>query len=99
MGNRELQVLFEEVFDLDQNGNPISSPNSPRRTNPMGPFSSISCGARLIVGTVHSNVSQDINRAERFHYRLYENGIPVTMKQTSLVNFNGGGIDIPRTPP
>jgi hypothetical protein len=80
--SRELQVLFKAVID-------IGATQASRPCNPLGLFSSISLGAGLIVGTVHSDpYSSDFKGKRRFVYELYENG-------TKLAT---GGIDIPMTP-
>src|SRR5215216_5352956 len=95
--DRPLQVLFSTVLTLDSQGNPTGS----QTTNPWGPFNSLSYGARVIVGTVHSDVSQDITRATRYLYKLYEDGVSLQWDQVVPGGdvINGGGIDTPRTPP
>lgn len=99
VGNRELQVYFQLVVALHPvTGLPMGDPQP---CNPLGPFTSLSLGARTIVGTVRSDVSQDINQAKRFIYKVVENGVPLQWAQLVPGGdaINGGGIDNPRTPP
>jgi len=97
--DRELQVVFLKVIDLDSKGDPAPGPGRP--CNPLGPLNSLSIGARTIVGAVRSDISQDINHAQRFLYKVVEAGVNLEwdnpVPPVDLIN--GGGIDTPRTPP
>lgn len=90
VGERVLEVRFEGVSDLNPDG---TLGRRQQDTSRLSPFSSLSPGARQIIGEIDSSVSQDINRANRFHYRLFGNGVALQKEE------DGGGIDIPRTPP
>lgn len=95
VGGRELQVVFQEVQDLS------TAAKAP--CNPLGPLSNLTLGFRWIDGTVRPDVSQDLSQAKRFIYRIIENGTPLPWAnpvggQPSGA-LDGGGIDIPRTPP
>ncbi len=96
---RNLQVVFVEMGLLEQDG----SVGSNQPVDPLGPLSRLSLGANLIEGTVHSNVPQNVSQAQRFFYRIFENGNPLVWDNPvpgkSDPRMNGGGIDIPNTPP
>jgi hypothetical protein len=87
---RELQVIFKRVAPAPNTVNPPLFPNTP-----LGPFSSISLGAGVIVGTVRSDVPTNISHSLSFIYDLAENGQTLQWANNIL----DGGIDIPRTPP
>ncbi len=94
VGDRELQVVFKKFGDF-----PIDL-NSLTPCNPLGPFSSLAIGARLIFGTIRSDVPQDVGHSRRFFYKLIEDGAELTWDNTVGPDLLlGGGIDIPKTPP
>ena len=95
---RELQVVFNQIVDLDEEGRVIEATR--RAVNPMGPLNALSLGRGLIVGTIRSDVPQGATN-RRFLYRLIEDGaaLPWTDRVEGGDETNGGGIDIPRTPP
>lgn len=101
VGQRALQVVFSEMVELNPtSGAPVVGTRRP--ADPMGPFRSLSLGApgaRQIVGTVGPGVPQDPNRPRRYFYEFFENDLPLPKVAGPNLMINGGGIDIPRTPP
>jgi hypothetical protein len=95
---RTLQIAFLGIRNLDAAGNPTGNLLP---TGPQGPFKSLAIGALTIVGTVDSNVSQSITRASRHLYKFVENNVNLEWDNgvPGEPATNGGGIDIPRTPP
>src|SRR4051812_19249233 len=87
-----LEVIFVGVRDLPAGQTqPLSNP---------GPFSSLVPGAGRVDGTIDRSVPQSINQSKRFFYKLFENNIPLPWANPVETGANnGGGIDIPRTPP
>lgn len=89
-----VEVVFVAIRDLPQG---VSQPIS----NPLGPCSSISpVGQGQIVGTIDITVPTDSRQARRFFYKMLVNGVPIPWDnpvEDDLID--GGGIDIPRTPP
>lgn len=100
LGERVLEVVFLKSFDLDPVlGTPIGGTSQP--TSSAGPFDSLSPSARQITGAVSLSVPQDIRQAKRFFYKIREKDVEFEwdnpVQGGDLIN--GGGIDIPRTPP
>lgn len=91
---RRLEVIFVGFRDLPNGQLQLS-------TDPLGPLSTISPGQGQIVGTIGPNVPADIRQARRFFYKIVdEKGVPFEWDNSVEVDLiNGGGIDIPRTPP
>ncbi len=95
---KDLQVVFREFVDLAADGSVIETTRKP--SNPLGPLSGLSLGAGLLIGTIRSDVPQG-TPSRRFIYKLVQDGIdlqwaaPVPGGSAT----NGGGIDIPSTPP
>ena len=95
--NRTLEAVFSSILDLDSKGQPTGN----RRDDP-GPFKGdLSSSPGVIVGTVSSEVSQEINHATRYLYKLFENNEPLLWvdRVPGGDETDGGGIDTPRTPP
>jgi len=91
---RRLDVKFQLVRDL-----PAGTPQP--TSSPLGPCSSIVPDVGQIVATIRKDVPTDIAQTKRFFYKLLdENGVPLEWHNPVEVDLiNGGGIDIPRTPP
>jgi hypothetical protein len=92
--SRRLTVIFVGFRDLPSG---TFQPSA----DPLGPLSSVTLGSGQLVGEIRQDVPQDINQARRFFYKLVdEHGVPLGWDNPVEVDLiNGGGIDIPRTPP
>ena len=89
----DLQVLFQQYADF-----PDLTPLKP--CSPLGPFSSLTLGIGVIVGTVQA--VDDTNPSRRFFYKLIENGKELTWDnpvEGAPDKVLGGVIDHPPTPP
>jgi hypothetical protein len=94
--SRELHVIFKQrVEPLPPNPSPPFNASLLKASGPLGPFSSLSTGAGVIVGTVNSGVSTNIANAQRFICDLVDAATGKTMPWAALE----GGVDVPRTPP
>jgi hypothetical protein len=89
---RNLQVVFRQFVDLDENGRERGSTR--RNSTPQGPLRILPPpGKGVIVGTIAWDVPQGAT-SRRFIYRVFEDGRDLKVNEE-----NGAGIDIPRTPP
>jgi len=105
VGQRILDVVFSAVDDLDPTtGKPVGNLQA---TGALGPFVSLSRNGNRISGTIGSGIPENVRQAKRFFYKLVEDGKPLNWDNSVQgaaplpggVLINGGGIDIPRTPP
>ena len=99
VGARTLRVEFRRILDLD----PITGfpTGTPQTTGNLSSFIDLQPSPGQIRGTIRPDVPQVINQAKRFVYKIVVNGVDL-----EWINgvpggdvINGGGIDIPRTPP
>jgi len=94
---RNLQVVFDKIADLTQDG----GVGSLRDVNLHGSFIAPLDATSLKV-TIGPDVSQDIKRSQRLFYKIFENGKPLEWDNRvkgAPDQLVGGGIDNPRTPP